>query len=451
MERMEKKMDKQFGLIGFPLEHSVSDVLHKNLFEMKKNKDSKYNFYETNKEEFSEKLDVYRHTLNGFNVTVPYKIKIADYLDFIDEHAKIIGAVNTVKTSSGFLNGYNTDIDGLEYCFKQDKVGLNKKTALIIGCGGLSKTAAYFLHLNKAHITVCGRDMQKLIAFQKECDSNKIRIEIKSLKNLSGEFDIIINCTPVGQSPFFDKMPLDPNLVKCKEYYFDAIYNPRKTLLYKHFEGRKILCRDGLLMLVVQAAKAQEIFFGYKFSNSELLKAYFDLGLHMFKKVANQNLNSICLTGFMGSGKTTVGKELAKLIGFKFIDTDKEIEDKYGKINSIFKNDGEKKFREYETEILTMALKNKKVVIATGGGAVEKNSKIIKEKSFCIYLACDFFEITKRVYSTPNTVTRPLFKDLDVAEELYKKRTRMYENSCHLKINGNTTLKENLLEIFSAV
>ncbi|MCL1901033.1 MAG: shikimate dehydrogenase, partial [Firmicutes bacterium] len=191
-------MDKQFGLLGFPLEHSISDVLHKNLFGIKKNKDSAYSFYETAPEEFTEKLDIYRNTLNGFNVTIPYKIKIADYLDSIDEQAKIIGAVNTVKTASGFLSGYNTDIDGLEYCFKKDKVELNKKTALVIGCGGFSKTAVYFLHLNKAQITVCGRDIQKLIGFQKECDSNKIRTEIKSLKNLNGEFDIIINCTPVG-------------------------------------------------------------------------------------------------------------------------------------------------------------------------------------------------------------------------------------------------------------
>jgi|GEM_PF-202252 len=441
---------KQYGLIGFPLQHSLSDVLHKNLFEMKKNKDSKYNFYKISPEEFTQKLDEYRNTLNGFNVTIPYKIKILDYLDSIDEQAKIIGAINTVKTSSGFLSGYNTDIDGLEYCFKQDKVEPNKKTALIIGCGGFSKTAAYYLHLNKAQITVCGRDMQKLIDFQKECDSNKIRTDIKSLKNLSGEFDIIINCTPIGQSPVFDQMPVDPNLVKCKEYYFDAIYNPRKTLLYKYYERQKVLTRDGLLMLVIQAAKAQEIFFGYKFSDMEIEKAYFDLGLHLFKTVVSQNLNSICLTGFMGSGKSTLGKELAKLIGFNFIDADKEIEEKYGKINSIFKNEGEKKFREYETEILTAALKNKKVVIATGGGAMEKNSKIIKEKSFNIYLACDFFEITKRIYTT-NAAARPLFQDLDNAEELYKKRLKTYENNCHLKVDGSKSLKETLLEIFSAV
>lgn len=436
-----------YGLVGYPLSHSISDVLHKLLFDIKKNKNT-YELFETPLENLSEKLDVLRHTANGFNVTIPYKIDILDYLEYVSPEAKLIGSVNTVKTTAGFLHGYNTDIDGLEYCFKKDGILVNKKSALIIGCGGAALTSAYYLAKNGAKITVCARDTLKLIAFQKQCmERSKINVDIVNIKNLSGNYNIVINCTPVGMSPRFDEMPIDPNKIKNTEYYFDTIYNPRKTLLLKNFEKTNTKCRDGLLMLIVQAAKAQEIWQGIKFSETDINKTYFNLALYMFKALAKENINIICLTGFMGSGKTTVGKKLASLLDFNFIDTDSEIEKKYGKITAIFKNQGEKQFRDYETEILKQTLKNKNAVISSGGGILEKNSKLIKDKTYNIYLECDFFELTKRAYNK----SRPLFTDLDKTEELYKNRLPVYENSCHLKINGCDTVDNILLNIFSSI
>lgn len=436
-----------YGLVGYPLTHSVSDVLHKLLFYIQNNKNT-YSLFEVEKKYLSETLNVIRHTKNGFNITIPYKTDVLDYLDYISPEAKLIGSVNTVKTKEGFLHGYNTDIDGIEYCFAKDEVIVNKKSALVIGCGGSALAAVYFLAKKGAKITVCARDMLKLIAFQKKLmEISKTDINIVSLKNLSGNYDIVINCTPVGTSPNFDEMPVDPNKITNVEYFFDLIYNPRKTLLAKNFEKRNIKCRDGMLMLVVQAAKAQQIWENVKFTDADIDKTYFKLALHMFKLLATENINVICLTGFMGSGKTTVGKKLASLLDFKFIDTDAEIEKKYGKISAIFKNAGEKQFRDYETEIFKEALKNKNVVISGGGGIIEKNSKLIKDKTYNIYLECDFFELSKRAFNK----SRPLFTDLDKTEELYKARLPIYERSCHLKIDGNGTVDAVLQKIFSSI
>lgn len=443
---MTKKI-KTYGLIGYPLVHSMSETLHKLLFDIKKNKNL-YELYPVEKKDLNESLDVLRHTLSGFNITVPYKQDILPFLDYISPEAKIIGSVNTVKTAEGFLSGYNTDIDGLEYCFKIDEVSMEKKPALVIGCGGMALTAVYFLKKNNAKITVCGRDMQKLIKFQKQCLENfKANVDIASIKNLTGSFEIVVNCTPVGMNPRFDEMPIIPKKIDGVCYYFDSIYNPRKTLLYKNFEKDNVKCRDGLLMLAVQAAKAQEIWEDVKFSEIEINKVYFNLALDMFKSLAIENINKICLTGFMGAGKSTVGKKLAKLLDFSFIDTDDLVEKKYGKITSIFKTLGEKQFREYETEMLNAALKNKNVVIATGGGAVEKNSVLIKEKVYTIYLDCKFNELANRAANK----SRPLFKNLSEAEALYKKRLPLYEKCCHLKVNGEDTIDNVLLNIFSSI
>ena len=440
---------QSYGLIGYPLEHSLSNVLHDILFKLKKAK-CDYTIMPVEIKDLSEKLDILRHTLNGFNVTIPYKTTILDYLDYVDNEAKIIGAVNTLKTNEGFLNGYNTDIEGIDYTFKKDSIEVKKKSALVIGYGGAALSAVYYLKRNGAKsITVTGRDMQKLIDFQKNYSyKNDIPIDIASIKNITGSFQIVINCTPAGMSPHFDEMPININKIADIEYYFDTIYNPRKTLLLKNFEEKNIRCRDGLLMLVVQAARAQEIWNkNIKFSYDEIEKAYFELALYMFKSLAVENINVISLTGFMGCGKTTVGKKLASLLGFTFIDTDLEIEKKYGSINMIFKTEGENKFREYETEILKSVLKNKNVVISTGGGIIEKNSKLIKDKTFNIYLECDFFELSKRAYNK----SRPLFKNLDETEELYKKRLPFYEKNCHLKINSADNIQSILLNIFSSI
>lgn len=435
-----------YGLIGYPLTHSLSDILHKYLFDIKKSK-NEYKLYPIEESALNENLDIFRHTLKGFNVTVPYKQDVLAYLDYISPEAKVIGSVNTIKTNDGFLSGYNTDIEGLEYSFNTDNVLIEKKSALVIGCGGMALTAVYFLKKYGAKITVCGRDMQKLVKFQKLTLENfRTHIDILSIKNLTGNFEIVINCTPSGMYPHFDEMPVKPEKIEGVQYYFDTIYNPRKTLLLRNLEKNNVKCRDGLLMLVVQAAKAQEIWEDVKFSENEINKIYFNLALYMFKSLARENINRICLTGFMGAGKSVVGKKLANLLDFEFIDTDVLIEKKYGKIPSIFKNLGEKQFREYETEMLNEALKRKNVVIATGGGAVEKNSKLIKEKVYTIYLECPFNELAKRVASK----SRPLFKDLKDAEALYKKRIPLYLKCCHLKINGEGEINNVLLNIFSS-
>lgn len=158
-------------------------------------------------------------------------------------------------------------------------------------------------------------------------------------------------------------------------------------------------------------------------------------------------MNNIVLCGFMGSGKTVVGKELAKILGAKFVDTDELIEKEQGvAIKAIFATHGEDYFRELEYEMCRKVAQMKNVVVSTGGGAMtfERNVNAIKNGSKVVFLDASFDVICERI---GNSTTRPLFNDRQKAKELYDERKSKYLAAADYVIDGDMSARKTALEI----
>ena len=158
-------------------------------------------------------------------------------------------------------------------------------------------------------------------------------------------------------------------------------------------------------------------------------------------------MNNIVLCGFMGSGKTVVGKELAKILGVKFVDTDELIEEEQGvAIKAIFATHGEDYFRDLEYEMCTKVAEMNGVVVSTGGGAMtfKRNVDAIKEGSKVVFLDASFDVICDRI---GDSTTRPLFQDKEKAKKLYDERKDKYLSAADYVINGDMGARKTAMQI----
>ena len=158
-------------------------------------------------------------------------------------------------------------------------------------------------------------------------------------------------------------------------------------------------------------------------------------------------MNNIVLCGFMGSGKTVVGRELAKIMGAKFVDTDELIEKEQGvAIKAIFAAHGEDYFRDLEYEMCKKVAQMKGAVVSTGGGAMTfaRNVEAIKQGSKVVFLDASFDVICDRI---GNSTTRPLFQDREKAKRLYDERKDKYLAAADYVVNGDMGERKTALEI----
>ncbi len=397
-------------LIGEKLGHSFSAEIHARL-------GSDYSLCEVEKDKLKEFVD--NCNLNYFNVTIPYKKEIMPYLDFIDDKAKSIGAVNTVINNNGQKWGYNTDYYGFKSLIETNKVIIKGKSVLILGTGGTKETVSAVL---------------------KDLGAKKIRVvsrngEINYSNCYFEDVNIIVNTTPVGMFPKLDTVELDLQKFKNLQVVIDCIYNPLKTKLVINAQNLGIKAFGGLYMLVSQAVWAN------KLVNDKI-------DISVTNKIYNQLLNqkqNIALIGMPSSGKTTIGKILARLTGKEFIDTDKLIVEKYGDIPTIFSNLGEEKFREYETEIIKQVSAKNNCIISTGGGSVLKqdNRVELKQNSIVVYLDRDIYSL--------DTCGRPLSKDLNTLLEMKKKRHPIYLSACDFVIENDCDPSEVAQKILKEI
>lgn len=263
---------KNFCLIGYPLGHSMSPVIHRELFKLK-NTDASYELREIAPEDLDEEFNSLKK-LDGFNVTIPHKTAIIHSLDKLSQRAELFGAVNAVDCKDGVYTGYNTDCFGFLRALEMADIKIGKK-ALLCGSGGVARMFAFECVLAGAHLTLAVRnaDIEQAALISREIEEklNK-EITVITLDEVDGEFDLMINATPVGMFPKIDACVLPREKVeKCKAV-FDAVYNPLDTLLTKYAREAGIKYSNGLPMLVWQAAVAQEIWFNVKFDESDIKK-----------------------------------------------------------------------------------------------------------------------------------------------------------------------------------
>lgn len=234
---------KTYALIGKSLSHSFSEKYFTDKFSKENILNTFYNNLEI--DDISEiKEKIIRHNLLGFNVTIPHKSSIVSYLDSLDKGAEKIGSVNTVKVLNGNLHGYNTDIIGFEKSIFP--LIRKRKTALILGNGGVSKSIQFVLRQLNIKF--------KIVSRNSNLDYHNIT------EKLIKESDIIINTTPLGTHPNINSFPKIPyKYLNSKHLLYDVVYNPEVSQFLKYGKEYGSEIKNGLEMLKIQADESWEI------------------------------------------------------------------------------------------------------------------------------------------------------------------------------------------------
>lgn len=261
----------KFGLIGYPLGHSLSPVIHKAGFESL-GVNATYDILETPPEDLVDRVKfLKRENYTGFNVTIPLKLPISLFVQDVDKYADIAGAVNTVKINADkTLSAFNTDASGFKKAIPSE-INLAGKTAAVLGTGGASRAAVLGLSdLGISEIGVYTRNIPNAMDYMAYMRRKFPQItftsyQIDAVRDLS-KYDILVNTTPIGmQGVSADMTPVEENVLKTLPdgaVVYDVIYNPKKTILLKDAEKLGYRTINGLDMLVYQAIAAQEIWFG---------------------------------------------------------------------------------------------------------------------------------------------------------------------------------------------
>jgi shikimate dehydrogenase len=247
---MEEKKNKVFGLLGKNISYSFSRGYFAEKFELLGLNKYEYKNFDIQDIAGFSSIIKDETCLKGINVTIPYKEEVMQYLDIIDDTAKAIGAVNTIKfTKRGNLKGYNTDVVGFENSispyFKS-----HHKFALILGTGGASKAIAYALKKNKIQYKFVSRK-----------PSGKEEISYNDLTNeVLNKYHIIVNCTPIGTSPDIHVSPNIPyQFLSEKHLLFDLIYNPEISAFLAKGKQQGASIKNGFEMLEMQAEESWRI------------------------------------------------------------------------------------------------------------------------------------------------------------------------------------------------
>lgn len=264
-------MNRKFALIGYPLGHSLSPQIHSRLFKLD-GKPFEYTLDEIPPESLADNFKKLRR-LDGFNITIPHKIAIIPMCDRLDKTAERYGTINCIWNKDGEAIGYNTDVIGFTKSIAQLGTSLCGDV-VILGCGGVGRMMALETLYSGGRLTLAVRKEDIEIAKGIKADGERLvsgaSVRITTLDSLSGEFDLLVNATPVGMYPKVDSMPVSEEALGGVRHVFDAIYNPRRTKLLQTAEKLNIPASGGMAMLVLQAVAAHEIWDGAHYTDEDI-------------------------------------------------------------------------------------------------------------------------------------------------------------------------------------
>lgn len=385
----------EYGLIGEKLGHSFSREIHQRLGGYD------YRLQELTPAQLPAFLE--KRDFRGVNVTIPYKQTVIPLLDEVDPKAAAIGAVNTIVNRRGRLYGYNTDYDGMAALARHAGLTLKNKNVLILGTGGTSRTAmTVAADLGAAEIRRVSRTGRGgAITYEQAADL---------------PVQVLINTTPCGMYPGCDGQPMDLSRFGWLEGVLDAVYNPLRTRLVLQARDNGARGQGGLYMLVAQAAAACRLFLDRPLPDGALDSVY--------RAIHGQKQN-IVLTGMPGSGKSTVGRVLARQLERELVDTDTEIIRLAKKpIPEIFAQRGERGFRDLESQVIQEVSRRTGLVIATGGGAIlrEENVRRLRQNGRIYFLDRPAEDILP-------TDDRPLARDMEAVRQRYAERYPRYTST----------------------
>ena len=402
----------QYGCIGEHLGHSFSAEIHALLA------DYKYEICEVARDSLDDFMR--RRDFCGINVTIPYKQAVIPYLYYVDESAKAIGAVNTIVNREGKLYGYNTDVYGMTALINRIGIDMQGKKVAVLGTGGTSKTA-------RAVSSALGA--REIIRVSRQAGDGLISYD--ELYRSHTDVEVIINTTPCGMYPYADggadrvATPVDVSRFPALCGVVDAVYNPLRTNLILDARDRGIPSEGGLYMLVAQAVRASEIFLDTVYPD--------DVCESVYGRILKSKEN-VVLCGMPSSGKSTVGRLLSERLSRSFVDTDEVIVDvEKCQITDIFRERGEKAFRDIESEAVRAVSEKSGDVIATGGGAIlrDENVRRLKRNGCLVFLDRPLSELIP-------TSDRPLASDREAIEKRYNERYPRYNSVADIVIAVDT-------------
>jgi shikimate dehydrogenase len=258
------------GIIGDPLGHTVSPVMHNAAFK-KLGIDYAYVPFPVRPEKLAEAVAGLRaFQIVGFNVTIPHKVAILPFLDDLDPLASKIGAVNTVTNTKGILTGYNTDAEGFFQSLMEHGINPVNKNVAVIGAGGASRAISFILSEMGAKLTVVNRrsglERANAIAAMIQQDLHRVAevVELEKIAEGLKGADILINTTSVGMAPQTGVSPVPAALLGNIPVVVDIVYNPMDTQLLKDAKKAGARTIGGVDMLVWQGALAFEKWTGRK-------------------------------------------------------------------------------------------------------------------------------------------------------------------------------------------
>ncbi|MCK4543462.1 MAG: hypothetical protein KAU17_14625 [Spirochaetales bacterium] len=406
---------KLFGVAGNPILMSRSPGLFRLFFEEDHRDDLYLRLAADTPFEAVELF--HRLQLSGMNVTAPFKGGILPLLDEVTTDARVIGGVNTVFKAGETLKGDNTDFSGVLETLRQNKIDIKGKRVIILGAGGAAGAAAYAARKLSDKITIINRTLSKARKLAKNLGCETAPLE--DLEKLLPGADVLISTLSRGVDPIDEKW-LHPELV-----VFDANYPDSRLLKKSRAAGCRVLSgeewlfhqgTEGYLRCFPPQVR-RPVAGKHEYRASEFRAQ----GMKVFPR-------RIALTGFMGAGKTAIGRLVAEKLRFRFIDLDEEIEARVGlSIPEIFARRGEGYFRERERKLLDDVLREDGIVISCGGGIIldRENRELLKKQATVVWLVVSREESLKRIRKG----SRPLLTGQDLrkrANEIMEERFFLY-------------------------
>jgi len=381
--------------------------------------------------------------IGGFSVTIPHKASALSWAgETADPMSRGIGAANTLCFGPGGAAAYNTDcyaaISSLTEalgCARADLAGLSVD---VLGAGGAASAILFGLCEFGCRATVYGRapDACKRLTERFGCAARPWEDRVRR----TGE--VVINCTPAGMWPEVNATPLPADALQGCRLVFDLVYRPLQTKLLADAAAAGCQTLSGLDMFVRQAVTQFELWTGRSPDGAGALE-------FLKRRISTKEPLSlagggrcIALIGFRGSGKTTVGRELAALLGGKCIDTDDLVVDEAGRnIAEIFADEGETGFRRREAEAIRRIVASPPAVLSVGGGAVldERNVAALRSVATIVWLAAPATVLGQRIAADPGTAaSRPSLTGLcpgGEVERLLEDREPYYRHAAELIVD----------------
>ncbi|MFC4800872.1 shikimate dehydrogenase [Neobacillus sp. GCM10023253] len=268
-------MKKLYAVIGYPIGHSMSPVMHNDLFSFYQI-DGHYLPFQVAPENLEDAVKGLKAIgVGGFNVTIPHKSRIIPYLDGVDELANAIGAVNTVVNEDGRFIGYNTDGSGFLTGLENQFASIEGKKILVIGAGGATRGIYFTLAKEKpAKIDIANRTVEKAWSLINDCPypNSSAAFSLEEAEQVLEDYDLIIQTTMIGMAPKVSEQPIKLDNLKKQAIVCDIVYNPLKTKFLQDAEQKGAQIQNGIDMFVFQGALAFEKWTG-TFPDAERMRA----------------------------------------------------------------------------------------------------------------------------------------------------------------------------------